>query len=127
MSRLRAQARQFAREVGDGREMGPGAALAKVNAFVSRNASDRARRVRLRRVVFAAETAAAQNEPLADKQQRVLDTPAPHTPSHQHAAQQQLEQQRQWKWLSAFDRKWGFQPPDRKPEGGLEVRLGAAL
>ena len=67
----------------------------------------------LRRVVSAAETAAAQNEPLADEQQRVLDTSAPHTPSHQHAAQQQLEQQRQRKWLSAFDRKWGFQPPDR--------------
>ena len=61
----------------------------------------------------AAETAAAQNEPLADEQQRVLDTPAPHTPSHQHASQQQLEQQQQRKWLSAFDRKWGFQPPGR--------------
>ena len=87
LSRLRAQARLFAREVGDGREMGAGAALAKVNAFVSRNAADRARRVRLRRVISAAETAAAQNEPLADEQQRVLDTSAPHTPSHQHAAQ----------------------------------------
>ena len=83
------------------------------------NAADRARRVRLRR------TAAAQNEPLADEQQRVLDTPAPHTPSHQHAAQQQLEQQRQRKWLSAFDRKWGFQPPDRKAawESACELRF----
>ena len=129
LSRLRAQARLFAREVGDGREMGAGAALAKVNAFVScnagRNAADRARRVRLRRVVSAAETAAAQNEPLADEQQRVLDTSAPHTPSHQHAAQQQLKQQWQRKWLSAFDRKWGFQPPDRKAawESAWELRL----
>ena len=66
-------------------------------------AAEKARRVRLRQAVSAAETAAAQNEPLADEQQRVLDTSAPHTPSHQHAAQQQLEQQRQRKWLSAFD------------------------
>ena len=75
-----------------------------------RNAADRARRVRLRQVVSADETAAAQNEPLADEQQRVLDTSAPHTPSHhhycqhhhynQHAAQQQLEQERQRKWLN---------------------------
>ena len=50
-----------------------------------RSAADRARRVRLRRVVSAAETAAAQNEPLADEQQRVLDTSAPHTPSHASA------------------------------------------
>ena len=76
-----------------------------------RNAADRARRVRLRQAaVSAAETAAAQNEPLVDEQQRVLDTSAPHTPSHhhycqhhhynQHAAQQQLEQDRQRKWLN---------------------------
>ena len=82
--------------------------------------------MRLRRVVSAAETAAAQNEPLlADEQQRMLDTSAPHTPSHQHAAQQQLEQERQRKWLSAFDRKWGFRPPDRKAawESAWELRL----
>jgi len=101
-----------------------------------RNAADRARRVRLRQAaVSAAETAAAQNEPLVDEQQRVLDTSAPHTPSHhhdcqhhhynQHAAQQQLEQERQRKWLSAFDRKWGFRPPDRKAawESAWELRL----
>ena len=35
LPRLRAQARLFAREVGDGREMGAGAALAKVNAWVA--------------------------------------------------------------------------------------------
>ena len=43
-------------------------------------AAEKARRVRLRQAVSAAETAAAQNEPLADEQQRVLATPAPHTP-----------------------------------------------
>ena len=45
-----------------------------------RAAAEKARRVRLRQAVSAAETAAAQNEPLADEQQRVLATPAPHTP-----------------------------------------------
>ena len=44
-----------------------------------RNAADRARRVRLRQAVSAAETAAAQNN-----EQRALDTPAPHTPSPHH-------------------------------------------
>ena len=44
-------------------------------------AAEKARRVRLRQAVCAAETAAAQNEPLADEQLRVLaTTPAPHTP-----------------------------------------------
>ena len=43
-----------------------------------RAAAEKARRVRLRQAVSAAETAAAQNEPLTDEQQRVLATPAPH-------------------------------------------------
>ena len=81
-------------------------------------AAEKAWRVRLRQAVSAAETAAAQNEPLADEQQRVLATPAPHTPPHHHyfqhyAAQQQLEQQRQQEWLSSFEGKWGFQRLDR--------------
>ena len=47
-----------------------------------RAAAEKARHVRLRQqaAVSAAETAATQNEPLADEQQRVLATPAPHTP-----------------------------------------------